>query len=101
MTKKEEILKRFRERFVVTPQPRGVSGQIVPIQQVRATPEELESFLSSVVDEGEGDEYRAYCNCGDALDRTGLYPNEAIYYCSGCDRTYGLKLIASKKEPNP
>src|SRR5690606_21714577 len=30
----------------------------------------------------------AFCDCGDALERTGLYPGEATYYCLGCDETY-------------
>lgn len=53
----------------------------------------VESSLDQVRQETteENDEYFAYCECGDALERTGLYPKEAKYYCSGCDKTYVLK----------
>lgn len=43
------------------------------------------------------DEYIAYCDCGDALERKELYPNEATYYCFGCDKTYRLILVYSEK----
>lgn len=39
----------------------------------------------------------AYCDCGDALERTGLYPNESTYYCMGCDETYVLTTKDTKK----
>ena len=42
--------------------------------------------------------YIAFCSCGDSLERTGLYPNEAKYYCSGCDKTYTLAALNRRKE---
>lgn len=33
----------------------------------------------------------AYCSCGDSLERSDLYPNEATYYCMGCDKTFKLE----------
>lgn len=42
------------------------------------------------------EEWFAYCSCGDSMDRTGLYPNEAKYYCFGCDKYY--QLIESKPD---
>lgn len=39
----------------------------------------------------------AYCDCGDALERTKLYPGEAEYFCFGCDETYTLVLQQTKE----
>lgn len=49
-----------------------------------------QEIQTAVQKERSNIEHIAFCNGGDALDRTGLYPNEATYHCMGCDETYIL-----------
>lgn len=43
----------------------------------------------------ENQEYIAYCECGDALERKELYPSKATYHCFGCNKTF--KLVEQKR----
>jgi transposase-like protein len=44
------------------------------------------------------DKYIAYCDCGDSLERSGLYPKDAKYYCIGCDKIFELAKLGGVKE---
>lgn len=65
--------------------------------------DEIKSFIRSLLlseknkAREESDKYTAYCECGDALERTKLYPGEAEYYCFGCDKHYKLEAARSGK----
>jgi hypothetical protein len=62
---------------------------------------EIKNFILKVAKTARADErerynqYIAYCECSDALERKELYPNQATYYCFGCDKI----ILVEKKIP--
>lgn len=101
LTEEQESKKRFFERYVWVDgrKRRPDFGDWLTIE----TGEEMWEFIANEITLAEKrvverfDRYAAYCGCGDAIERTGLYPDEATYHCFGCDETYQL---INKKDNN-
>lgn len=91
---KEDAIEKIID--ILHPYARFMSGQTG--SNARATAHRIvKEVIASEIAKARQDvlaEYNkwiAYCDCGDALERTRLYPSEATYYCMGCDKTYELK----------
>lgn len=102
MTPSKEGVEKIREKFFdEMSKKEGYLFSLPSVQQKQRLWKIVEEAISQAKEEGkqevlkERENSMAWCSCGDSLERIddekGLfYPENAKYYCFGCDKYYKL-----------